>query len=162
LNALYNKKQLIKYIIGMIKNERNYYASKYNKYFSFKDCQCYENLELLDEETDIIERQEEEDKQDKIEAVLLNFFKNTFWTGSTEEDKENFIAINFLSMKLGVEINDGKLYLIKGMSKIELAKDYVDRNINKNNLKTRTYLINKYITKAIYLLTIELEKNKYI
>jgi len=157
IKITHGKNELRKYICALIKNNRNYYRSYYNLFLRLND-----NYEQYFEETYEILTEEEqqlmEDEKDGQSAKLLNFFKNNTYTGKTNKDKENFTAIYFLSLKTGIEIQNNKIILVKPMSIINIAKEFVDEHINKTKLKTKTYLVSKYINIAKELLKEDLQK----
>jgi hypothetical protein len=186
LNFYYNNKQLTEYIVQIIKNQRNEKASYYNYKILGKqlnkilneindpiyDTQyinnCFEdNSDYTIEDIDIpyVDKIENEIISEIItnkENILINFFRNDRYTGTTEEEKTNFLAISILASHLGIEIINNQIVMIKKVNIRQLTEDFIDENVNKKNLKSKRYLISNYIKKGKRLLEVELLKFKYI
>ena len=158
----YEKKILVKIVVRIILNQRNYSHSYYNKQLKIVDYDIFDGFEIEDALIDVDERIAQDDFKDAKYKCLKDFFLNNVYTGKTMEDAEKFIAVSFLALKMGVEIVNDKIVLIKPMTMTEIAKNFVDEKINVNKLKTKTYICKNYIMMGKELLVNEFKKKNYI
>ena len=157
LNTLYNNKAFNFYIVRIITNQRNEKRSNYNRYLRLEDIDDPDPQTFYEDDTLMDEKIEKDRQKGFITDTLINFFMNTTYTGKTEKDK--FISINLLAMNKGVEICNNELKIVKKMSLKYIAENYIDEKLNKNKLKTKTYLVKKYISLGSELLKMALQKN---
>lgn len=99
LNELYHKNELNKYLSQTIKNQRNYYASEYQKIGRLH----FQNITV---ELDDIEIKEQ-DTHDYTIDVLWNIIENNHfgWTGQTQEEMRTSMSYQIYKLYLKQKIS---------------------------------------------------------
>ena len=160
LNKLYSENKLANFITQIILNQRNYTKSTGSYYHRYLKLVPKEDIHLIDIQQDDHDEDElilNEKRLSIMKNILIDFFMCVNFTGDTDK-----IAINFLALYHGVEILNDDLILVQSMNMCDIATQYIDERINHDKLKTKTYLVKKFITIGKKLLQEEISKNYYI